>query len=247
MATEFHNLPLQCTGISVIPSGPGYNDPRYQTCALAGNIPSQLTVPGDNYIHQTFGYTHSQVWTNFAIVLAMALGLYVAGAVASEWFHWGGTTTKALVFRKGGKKGKKEGDVEGLSSDAVVVAGRDVEGPLVREQSIVQLQKSTKTFTWKDLNYTIPSKSGEGKKLLNNVEGICRPGEMTALIGASGAGKTTREFTRGNILQINIDIYPPTSSILISPPLYSSLCPLPPHQSRHHHRLNARQRAPLAP
>ncbi|KAF8458288.1 ABC transporter CDR4 [Terfezia claveryi] len=191
MATEFHNLPLKCTGSSVIPSGPGYNDPRYQTCALAGNIPSQLMVPGDNYVRQTFGIKHSQVWANFFIVLAMALGLYVAGIVASESFHWGGTTTETLVFRRGGRKGKKRHDVEGLSGETAVATGGNSESfPPAEEQTSVKLQKSTAMFTWKDLNYTFPSKTGE-KKLLNNVEGICRPGEMTALIGASGAGKTT--------------------------------------------------------
>ncbi|KAF8418884.1 ABC multidrug transporter [Tirmania nivea] len=212
MAMEFYNLPLKCTGSSLIPSGPGYNDPRYQTCALAGSIPSQLTVPGDNYVRQTFGIRHSQVWINFLAVLAMTLGLYVAGTVASEWFQWGGTTAEALVFRKGGRKGKNEGDVECQMGDTGVATAGDAESsPPTGEQTSVQLQKSTATFTWKDLNYTIPSKAGE-KKLLNNVEGICRPGEMTALIGASGAGKTTLL----SVLSHRVSIGTVTGSMLIN-------------------------------
>lgn len=42
-------------------------------------------------------------------------------------------------------------------------------------------------FTWKDVNLTLPT----GRKLLQHVDGWVKPGEMTALMGASGAGKTT--------------------------------------------------------
>lgn len=42
-------------------------------------------------------------------------------------------------------------------------------------------------FSWSDLQLTLPN----GRKLLQHVDGYVRPGTMTALMGASGAGKTT--------------------------------------------------------
>lgn len=47
-----------------------------------------------------------------------------------------------------------------------------------------------KALTWEHLNYDVPV-SGGTKRLLNDVFGYVKPGTLTALMGASGAGKTT--------------------------------------------------------
>ena len=47
-----------------------------------------------------------------------------------------------------------------------------------------------KTFTWERVDYTVPI-PGANLRLLHEVYGYVRPGTMTALMGASGAGKTT--------------------------------------------------------
>ena len=47
-----------------------------------------------------------------------------------------------------------------------------------------------KTFTWEKLNYTVPVPGGT-RRLLHDVYGYVKPGTLTALMGASGAGKTT--------------------------------------------------------
>lgn len=43
------------------------------------------------------------------------------------------------------------------------------------------------TFTWRDITYTVKG----NKQLLNKVSGYCKAGTLTALMGSSGAGKTT--------------------------------------------------------
>ena len=45
-------------------------------------------------------------------------------------------------------------------------------------------------FTWKNLNYTVQA-GGKSIQLLNNISGYCKAGTLTALMGSSGAGKTT--------------------------------------------------------
>ncbi|KAK7066132.1 ATPase activity protein [Halocaridina rubra] len=58
--------------------------------------------------------------------------------------------------------------------------------------------KERLTLSWEDLNVYAPVIQGcfkktqvSEKQLLRNVTGICRPGELLAIMGASGAGKTT--------------------------------------------------------
>jgi ABC-type multidrug transport system ATPase subunit len=41
-------------------------------------------------------------------------------------------------------------------------------------------------LTWNDLSADV-----KGKKILNNVSGYCTPGSTLAIMGPSGAGKTT--------------------------------------------------------
>ena len=51
------------------------------------------------------------------------------------------------------------------------------------------------SLAFDSLHYTVKVKSQEGKtmdrKLLNGISGYVKPGQLTALMGASGAGKTT--------------------------------------------------------
>jgi len=48
------------------------------------------------------------------------------------------------------------------------------------------------TLTWKNIYYDVPIKGQtEEKRLLTDISGFCEPGECTALMGSSGAGKTT--------------------------------------------------------
>ena len=55
--------------------------------------------------------------------------------------------------------------------------------PLTCRQNI----SSGKAFTWENLNYHVPVAGGQ-KRLLHDVFGYVKPGSLTALMGASGAG-----------------------------------------------------------
>lgn len=46
-----------------------------------------------------------------------------------------------------------------------------------------------KVFTWENLNYHVPTANGP-LRLLHDVQGYVKPGTLTALMGASGAGRS---------------------------------------------------------
>lgn len=52
------------------------------------------------------------------------------------------------------------------------------------------LGRNESVFTWKNLTYTVKTPSGD-RILLDNVQGWIKPGMLGALMGSSGAGKTT--------------------------------------------------------
>ncbi|CAK1582282.1 unnamed protein product [Parnassius mnemosyne] len=47
------------------------------------------------------------------------------------------------------------------------------------------------TLVWRDVSVHVKLKDGKLKRLVNNVSGIAKPGTLIALMGPSGAGKTT--------------------------------------------------------
>jgi ABC-type multidrug transport system ATPase subunit len=55
------------------------------------------------------------------------------------------------------------------------------------------LAATESTFTWSDLELNVQI-GKETRKLLDGVNGYCKPGTLTALVGASGAGKSTCEL-----------------------------------------------------
>jgi ABC-type glutathione transport system ATPase component len=79
----------------------------------------------------------------------------------------------------------EESQIEHSDSKSVVPSTSDSElkggADLVRNESV---------FTWKNLTYTVKTPSGD-RVLLDNVQGWIKPGMLGALMGSSGAGKTT--------------------------------------------------------
>ena len=53
----------------------------------------------------------------------------------------------------------------------------------------ISVPMMTDVFTWRHLQYDVPIKKGETRRLLEDVSGFVAPGKLTALMGESGAGK----------------------------------------------------------
>lgn len=64
-----------------------------------------------------------------------------------------------------------------------------------KKRNSLKITPKVNILQWRDLNYTIRKKQILGKKIekkiINNVFGFAKKGEITALVGKSGAGKTS--------------------------------------------------------
>ncbi|CAH2990877.1 unnamed protein product [Chilo suppressalis] len=63
--------------------------------------------------------------------------------------------------------------------------------PEVEEMLGPTITQQPCTLVWRDLSVHVKLKGGSLKRLVNNVNGIAKPGTLVALMGPSGAGKTT--------------------------------------------------------
>lgn len=91
-----------------------------------------------------------------------------------------------------------------------------VQVSLTEEETQVGIREAH--FTWKDVTYTVPIGRNENKELLHEVNGYALPGRLCALMGSSGAGKTTlmdvlaRRKTKGTITgDVLVNGYPQDS------------------------------------
>lgn len=189
MGMEFHGRDFNCAPASIIPSGPDYNDQTLQSCASTGVRPGELSLNGDDYISSEFGFSFNNLGRDFGILMLFTVGFLVINMILVEKIDWAPSGGGALKFtqKKGAPKAGRPTDEESIDDGATT--------PVAHTDQFSKegkgLVKSGSTFTWRDLNYIVPYKDGE-KQLLNGVSGYCEPGKLTALVGASGAGKSTR-------------------------------------------------------
>ncbi|KAJ5902585.1 hypothetical protein N7495_003113 [Penicillium taxi] len=180
VANEFHGRDYPCP--TVIPT---YGTGTSFICSSVGAVAGERFVSGDSFIQQNYHYVYKHVWRNFGILLAFMIffnGLYLT---ATEFLSNNDKSkAESLVFRPG-------------HAPKYLQAGKDAESDMVDATKLqvqtndeIRLPKQNDIFTWKSVNYDIPTKDGE-RRLLDNVNGWVKPGTLTALMGVSGAGKTT--------------------------------------------------------
>ncbi|KAI9806551.1 MAG: hypothetical protein M1833_003738 [Piccolia ochrophora] len=198
MANEFYNLEIQCVPPNIVPLGPGV-EPQYQSCTLQGSQPGSATVNGADYIRTAYTYTRANLWRNVGIIIAFWLffvALTMFGMEIQKPNKGGGAVT---IFKRGQvpksvtkaiEAGEKAQDEETGKSVPEKLGAQHYSSESESESGVKGVARNETVFTWQNVNYTIPTKSGE-RQLLRDVQGYVRPGKLTALMGASGAGKTT--------------------------------------------------------
>lgn len=198
MANEFYNLDIQCVPPSIVPDGPGAQS-GHQTCAIQGSTPDQLTVQGADYIKTAYTYSRSHLWRNFGIIIAWFVFFVVLTMVGMELQKPNKGGSAVTVFKRGEApraveravehkdkevpNGDVESGVNGTSNGNADMTMEDEKG----NTKVEGIARSTSVFTFQNVNYTIPVSGGK-KRLLRDVQGYVRPGRLTALVGASGAG-----------------------------------------------------------
>ncbi|KAH7388649.1 ABC-2 type transporter-domain-containing protein [Pyrenochaeta sp. MPI-SDFR-AT-0127] len=188
MVNEFNGREFSCA--SFVPSGPSYENvaAEQRACAVQGSVPGSASVSGTAYVETAFSYQYSNRWSNYGIILAITVILFIAHLVMSEVVASERSKGEVLVFRRSKmhtNTRKRSGDEETGSETA-----HQSEKFTNSNDSQHEVQKQVSIFHWEGVNYEIQIK-GESRTILDSVDGWIKPGTLTALMGVSGAGKTT--------------------------------------------------------
>ncbi|THH06687.1 hypothetical protein EW146_g9533 [Bondarzewia mesenterica] len=200
MENEFMRITFTCDGAYVVPrNGPGmtkYPDvlgPN-QACTLVGSAPGSVLVPGRDYLRVGYGLNVADLWRrNFVVLLGFLIFFWIFQTIVIEiypQFAGGGAVNffaKETAETKQLNAELKERRIKKAALERAEKAQAMEDTKAVRDPNAFSDRKA---FTWEKLNYHVPVPGGT-RQLLNDVYGYVKPGTLTALMGASGAGKTT--------------------------------------------------------
>lgn len=193
ISNELSSRNMSCAPSQLVPQGPGIM-PENQGCAVPGSGAGATTVNGADYLGANYDYHRSNLWRNWAVLIAFSVLYILVTVLATENLSFATSGMGILMFKKSkaGAAAAKDAKAADEESGKKETQGNDtLQRQITTPDEILQeFQRSEKIFTWENVNYTVPSADGP-KKLLNNVQGYAKPGVMVALMGASGAGKTT--------------------------------------------------------
>ena len=192
MIAEFHNSDFACAPEAVVPSGPNYTNVAYQTCGYTANRIGTTAINGDDYLGAKYGFYSSHLWRNFGILCLFLVAYTALTCWLSEVMEWKAESTGPIQYKKSRKDREKGGNnARDEENDPVEV---DVNPPAYpgdpNDQQIQSITGTKSSFTWDNLELQVQV-GKERRGLLSGVSGYCKPGTMTALVGTSGAGKST--------------------------------------------------------
>lgn len=180
MANEFVGREFQCIEPDYIPYGAGYptSASPHRGCSVLGSNENGV-IEGAAYIKEQYSYSFHHIWRSFGIIIGFWIFFIGLTSLGFEFKNSQGGSS-VLLYKRGSEKQHHANDEEVTTSKSEVMG------------DMAALQGSVKhsTFTWNNLDYHVPF-NGEKKQLLDKVFGFVKPGSLVALMGASGAGKTT--------------------------------------------------------
>ncbi|KAK2465465.1 hypothetical protein APHAL10511_002357 [Amanita phalloides] len=192
MENEFKRISLTCDGNSVVPrNGPGLNiypdtlGPN-QACTLFGAVGGSNIIRGADYLRVGFALDVDDLWRrDYLVLLGILILFQLAQVLAIELYPQYGFNLSINIFTKENAETRKLNAAQREKEARQTEKIDEEEG----DNQDIDLAHH-KTFTWETLNYHVPGPNGS-IRLLHDVFGYVKPGTLTALMGASGAGKTT--------------------------------------------------------
>ena len=201
MVNEFSGQTYECS--AYVPTGQGYDNvsPLQHICSTVGAVAGSNVVDGDAYLAQSFQYYRSHLWRNLGIIFGFMIFFLFTYLMAAEYISEQKSKGEVLLFRRGhAPKALTEGsrpDPEKGTNDAVNPSDmleKATSDRLARVKSqkaaAGNIQEQTAIFHWRDVCFDIKIKNEE-RRILDHVDGWVKPGTLTALMGVSGAGKTS--------------------------------------------------------
>lgn len=188
MGSDISPLNMECVAPQLVPYGSGYTDDAYRSCTLPGSVAGSSILKGHDYLVAEYGAFTYHVWHNVGIVIGFWIFFSAMAALGFEVNLQGGAGSKVL-FDRGSrmKEIAQSQDVE-KSGHAIVKASASDDARAEKGDDTPKIAQTI--FTFRDINYFVHH-AGQEKQLLQSVSGYVKPGKLVALMGSSGAGKTT--------------------------------------------------------
>jgi ATP-binding cassette subfamily G (WHITE) protein 2 (PDR) len=179
MVNEFHGRTFECS--SFVPSGPSYENvaPEQRACAVQGSQPGLDYVSGTAYVETAFRYQYSERWSNYGIILAITVILFLAHLIMSELVASERSKGEVLVFRR--SKMRKTDKKQGVDEETGRATAHEGEKISRSTEPEPDMQKQVSIFHWEKVTYEVQIK-GETRTILDGVDGYIKPGTLTALM-----------------------------------------------------------------
>ncbi|TFK42022.1 pleiotropic drug resistance ABC transporter [Crucibulum laeve] len=196
MENEFMRISFTCDGNSIVPRN-GFGLTKYsddvgpnQACTLFGAESGSNIISGTSYLSAGYGLNVNDLWRRCLLVLiGFVLVFQLTQILALEFYPQYGFDLSINIYAKEDDESKERNAA--LRQRKAEKDRARTKGELNSYDRVKANVEDKKTFTWERLNYHVPAPNGGQLRLLHDVYGFVKPGTLTALMGASGAGKTT--------------------------------------------------------